>query len=394
MGVFYPEIIKIWENKKVLSDSIFGRILRKDYKHFSLKKGGFSMENYNTFLDDVQLEKNTFKPKLDKNGEKKKRDWAGKKKNSLLLAESYKRLGKEKRAMKVFNCAKELIFKECTNHGYRILSRANFCKDILCPVCSWRRSHINRGQLYKIIPEIYKLHPDVRFLFLTISRKNVSGEQLKDEITHYNKSFERFFKRSEIKNNPSILGYVKALEVTRNLDPKSKDYNTFHPHFHIMIAVKGSYFTRYRIHHSKYESLWAESVRVDYRPVVHICTVKNKVIDNKINYEEQEISELNAILETAKYAVKGSDYILKDTLLMDEGVDVFTGALDKRNMISYGGIFKTIKKELKLADVMSDNVDLVGESHKDCKCPICQTELKSVLYQFNLGYREYVRKDF
>ena len=39
------------------------------------------MENYNTFLDDVQLEKNTFKPKLDKNGEKKKRDWAGKKKN-------------------------------------------------------------------------------------------------------------------------------------------------------------------------------------------------------------------------------------------------------------------------------------------------------------------------
>ena len=28
------------------------------------------MENYNTFLDDVQLEKNTFKPKLDKNGEK------------------------------------------------------------------------------------------------------------------------------------------------------------------------------------------------------------------------------------------------------------------------------------------------------------------------------------
>ncbi len=353
------------------------------------------MDNDTTFLNDYQLKKDSCEIKVDeKTGEKKKRDWAGKKKNSLLLSESYKRLDREKRAMKVFNCAKELIFKECTNHGYRILSRANFCKDILCPICSWRRSHINRGQLRKIIPEIYKIHPDVRFLFLTISRKNVTGEQLKDEVTLYNKSFERFFKRSEIKKNPSILGYVKALEVTRNLTPRSKSYNTFHPHFHILIAVKSSYFSRDYISHSKYQSLWAESCRIDYKPVIDIRVVKDKISDNKINYEEREISEYNAILETAKYAVKGSDYILKDRYLMDEGVEIFTGALDKRNMISYGGIFKTIKRELKLADVMSDNADLVGESHKDCKCPICQSELKDVLYQFNLGCKEYVKKEF
>ena len=48
--------------------------------------------------------------------------------------------------------------------------------------------------------------------------------------------------RKEVKS--IVKGYIRKLEVTYNSDMSSKSYDTYHPHFHVVIAVNKSYFTR------------------------------------------------------------------------------------------------------------------------------------------------------
>ncbi len=83
-----------------------------------------------------------------------------------------------------------------------------------------------------IIPKVLKDYPTYRWLFLTLTVKNVSAESLRDEITKMNESFKRL---SKLKNFPGE-GWIKCTEVTHGKD------GTAHPHFHILMMVKPSYF--------------------------------------------------------------------------------------------------------------------------------------------------------
>ena len=46
-------------------------------------------------------------------------------------------------------------------------------------------------------------------------------------------------------------------------------------------------------------------------------------------------------------------------------------------------------KDLKLQDIESDEADLVGSDEEECKCPICQSDLKEIMYEWNIGLNEY-----
>ena len=77
---------------------------------------------------------------------------------------------------------------------------------------------------------------DKAFIFVTLTAPNVKGENLKDEITKYNKSFKKLVERIEIAKISK--GYIRKLEVTYN-----KERDDYHPHFHCIFAVDKSYFT-------------------------------------------------------------------------------------------------------------------------------------------------------
>ncbi|ELC8464112.1 protein rep (plasmid) [Clostridium perfringens] len=49
-----------------------------------------------------------------------------------------------------------------------------------------------------------------------------------------------FVNRKKVKN--VVIGYFRGLEVTNNLDKNSNDYDTYHPHFNIILMVNKSYF--------------------------------------------------------------------------------------------------------------------------------------------------------
>ena len=77
---------------------------------------------------------------------------------------------------RVYQCAEVLKFIE-QQDGTKKLYQSYFCKNKLCPICNWRRSMKYAYQAELVVNEAMKRYPKGRFLFLTLTIKNVSGKK-------------------------------------------------------------------------------------------------------------------------------------------------------------------------------------------------------------------------
>ena len=138
------------------------------------------------------------------------------------------------------------------------------------------------------------------------------------------------------------------LEVTRN-----KRNGTYHPHFHIVLAVLPSYFNNTYIKRDDWLHMWQQSMKDDSITQVDVRTVRNKKTG-----ETSGAAVGSAVAEVAKYAVKASDYVIKSKpQLMDEIVTTLTSALGGRRLTAFSGCFKQARQELELDDC--ENGDLI-----------------------------------
>ena len=276
----------------------------------------------------------------DKNSRGKDRNWRGRKIMSLKLADIFAKLGYKKALIeRVQSCGDVLRFIRHEDGSLK-LYQAYFCKNNLCPMCNWRRSMKYSYQTSRIVDEAIKQEPKGRFLFLTLTVKNVPGSELNRTLTSLTKSFDRLFKRAKVQKN--LIGYLRSVEVTHN-----EENNTYHPHIHVLMMVKTSYFAGKLNYISQEEwgQLWSQSLKVDYIPMVDIRSVKEKGKGLK-----------GAILETAKYPTKP----IKLDIENKQVVDVLYNGLYRKRQFGYGGIFKIIKKQLALDD--AENGDLIHTS--------------------------------
>lgn len=277
---------------------------------------------------------------VDKNSRGKERDWRGRKILSLKLADIFKELQYKKTFVeRVISCGDTLQFIQ-NQDGTLKLYQAYFCKNKLCPMCNWRRSMKYSYQTSRIVDEAIKQSPKGRFLFLTLTVKNVEGQALNSTISQLTKSFDRLFKRAKVQRN--LLGYLRSVEVTHNENDK-----TYHPHIHVLMMVRPSYFQSKKdyITQKEWSDMWSQSLKVDYVPMIDIRTVK-----------ETGKGLRGAVLETAKYPTKPIKFDVENKQVVD---DLYNGLYRKRQL-GYGGLFKTIKKQLALDD--AENGDLVHTS--------------------------------
>ena len=273
---------------------------------------------------------------VDKNSLGKERDWRGRKILSLKLADIFKELQYKKTFVeRVVSCGDTLRFIQ-NQDGNLKLYQAYFCKNKLCPICNWRRSMKYSYQTSKIVDEAIKQEPKGRFLFLTLTVKNVEGEALNSTISQLTKSFDRLFKRAKVQRN--LLGYLRSVEVTHNENDK-----TYHPHIHVLMMVRPSYFQSKKdyITQKEWSDMWSQSLKVDYVPMIDIRTVK-----------ETGKGLRGAVLETAKYPTKPIKLDIENKQVVD---DLYNGLYRKRQL-GYGGLFKTIKKQLALDDAENGNL--------------------------------------
>lgn len=277
-----------------------------------------------------------------------------KRKASEVLALSYLRIGYLNKSDRVLNCGTLLEFQRAENENEWKLSSANFCRDRLCPMCSWRRTYKIYAQISQIMNVIEN---DYAFLFLTLTIPNCSADELPKTIDRLQAGWQRLIHYKRFQT--AVKGYFKALEVTRNTDRRSKSYNTYHPHYHVILAVNPSYFkNKDYIKQAEWLSMWRKAMQDDSITQVDIRRCKGK---DCLEGAEAVKTLGSAVAEVAKYSVKSADYLGrmdKNGFLVapfpneeiDEAVLYLGAALHRRRLTALGGIFEETAKQLQLDD--------------------------------------------
>ncbi len=368
---------------------------------------------------------------------------------SQLLYKSYKRLGEKSKADNVKRCGSFLEFAKTfgddsegvparvpvgvspdagTSKIFKLYD-ANFCRDRLCPMCSWRRSLKIFNQVSQIMNVIEGKY---RFIFLTLTVRNCSGSDLPKVISRMQESWRLGLRRDK-RFKKAVKGYFKALEVTHNLqkylckyikDEKgnkkkitlvdenghlipNSSYDTYHPHFHCILAVDESYFNKRCPDYIK-QSEWLEMWRNAYgdqtitQVDVRTCKPKNSKdiadsehaieILNSVaeSYKTKSIS--SAVAEVAKYTVKSSSYLgwfdsdnnlhTYPNSIVDSSVSVLSGSLARRRLCDFGGVFKTAREQLQLDDCENgDLIHLSGELRSDVALMIYRYQWSAGAYK-------------
>jgi plasmid rolling circle replication initiator protein Rep len=233
----------------------------------------------------------------------------------------------EKRLKAIEECGTFLQFATDKKIEHRKLFTANFCHNRYCPICS-RNKSLKDAKDVKILTE-YLRDLGFEFLFATFTAPNCSQEELKAEITKYNQALSRMFKTEKYN---FIQGYIRKLEITYNDNKESKSYNTWHPHFHLLICVKKSYFKKSYVSKQEWLMDWRKAMRDSSITQVD---VKKVSLGRKNNIDK-------SILEITKYITKDFDFY-KDSSVFEH---FFKGTKGKR-MFAFSGVFKNAKKKLK-----------------------------------------------
>nr|WP_012477825.1 protein rep [Weissella cibaria]ABW76629.1 replication protein [Weissella cibaria] len=277
----------------------------------------------------------------------KVRPWRERKIENVRYAE-YLSILEFKRAHDIKNCGETLRFRKIGNHLK--LYQTWFCHKRLCPLCNWRKSMKNSSQLKQIIAETVAREPKGRFLFLTLTVKNVNtSEELKTSLRQLTKAFGKLSRYKQVAKN--LLGYLRSTEITVNEQDMS-----YNQHLHVLLFVKSSYFKNSNnyLAQAEWAKLWQKALKVDYEPVVHVQAVK-------ANKRKGTDSLQASAEETAKYEVKSADYMTADDEQNLSVIKDLEYALAGTRQISYGGLLKQVKQDLQLEDVENGNLIHVGD---------------------------------
>jgi plasmid rolling circle replication initiator protein Rep len=334
----------------------------------------------NNFQDDNGiLETGTGEILSDKRPNGEEKPWKKHKINSLKLHGLYEKalikdnyLITENRMQSLEHCGNNLLFSVNDKNEKKFKS-AYFCRLRTCPMCNWRKSLKMFGQTNKIANKILEQNSSTRFLFVTFTVENCSAEKLEETISFMNQGFKRLTDKSKKlaitnKFKSNMLGYIRAMEVTYN-----QEKDTYHPHIHCIFAVKAGYFKgNGYIKKSDWQYIWGECCKTEYEPIVHVQTIKN--------------STSKAVAEVAKYPVKMDELAnYQNENKAIKALIVFTKILKGRRLITFGGVFADIKKQLKLDDVETgDLVNLEDEQKENFQ------EVKKVLFKFNVKVGCYI----
>lgn len=270
--------------------------------------------------------------------------WDKHRKHAAIVQTLYDRSELATYANRIRECSQRLCFAlepQDTGEMKLRLRTARFCRVRHCPVCQWRRSLVWRARFLKAVPNVLQDHPNANWLFLTLTVRNCALEELRATVEEMNKAFGRMVKRKQF----PALGYVRSLEVTRGRDGSA------HPHFHILMVVRPSYFKgQTYLSQETWTELWKSCLRIDYTPIVNIKAVKPKHKDNDNGIQI-------AILETLKYGVKESD-LIADSQWLEE----LTKQLHKTRAVSVSGLLKQYISEEEPEDLINTDEEGIDES--------------------------------
>lgn len=244
-------------------------------------------------------------------------------------------------ALRIHSCGSWLQFLADKEIEKTKLVNGIFCNNRFCPICGKKKALKDAVEI-KVMTEYVMQELKRQYIFVTFTAPNVRGEKLSEEIKKYNASFKKLVEREKYKN--VIKGYIRKLEVTYNNDKKSKSYNTYHPHFHVLISVTSDYFSVNYIKQADWLKDWQEVMQDESITQVDVRRLKTKTKDMLEK----------SILEITKYIAKDSNYLSSEDVFSN-----FYKGLKGKRQYGYGGDFKVARTKLKnkeLEDYFTEDV--------------------------------------
>ena len=201
---------------------------------------------------------------------------------------------------KIANCALRLkaqvVLQEKTKPEVN-LQAAHLCNTRLCPFCEWRRTRVWRKRLHNALSAFYADHPKRIGVFLTLTVKNCPLDRLGETIDDMNRAWSRMSKRSFF---PTEF-WFRRTEVTIGASGPGQVV-TAHPHFHVLLLVRPSYFSRNYVKQTKWQKEWMDCARLDYPPVVDVRRATSNSRSGSSTSEDAH----SAVVEAAKYTTKAT----------------------------------------------------------------------------------------
>lgn len=238
-------------------------------------------------------------------------------------------------AYAVEDCASYVGFVDIK--GVAKVATANFCRRRLCNICVWRRQSKFVAQTFPVIQALRD--SGFRFIFATASLPNVPLERLSATIDQMLKAYDLLLKRRKVKR--AWEGKIRALEVTYN-----RERNDFHPHIHMLVAVRPEYFTNSDLYITldEFREMWTDSLREEF----------HSILDCKLQSVTDDGGE---VVETVKYSFKGT----KDS----NAIEGYFTALKGRRLISFSGVIAKQRKYFKMTDfenILTDDFEKPTDS--------------------------------
>ena len=219
------------------------------------------------------------------------------------------------------------------------LKAAHVCNTRLCPFCEWRRTRAWRARLTDGLTALYGDQPKLRGVFLTLTVRNPRLEDLGATLDHMNKAWSRLIKRSFFPSDK----WFRRTEITITGVPGSNCFSA-HPHFHVLLLVRPSYFSTGYIKQTTWQKEWMDAARLDYPPVVDVRASKKKCG----NGTDSESAAKGSVLEAAKYATKA-------TALMELGTAITEFHFQLRNRRLYA-LSKKLREYIKAGDISPEEL--------------------------------------
>ena len=241
-------------------------------------------------------------------GFSKHRRWNNPVSRALLMDHSTRDVGRA-----IANCAlrlKAAVILQPELEPEVNLTGAMLCRARLCPFCEWRRTKALRARLHQGLNALYEDKPKLVGVFLTLTVRNVPLEDLGAQLEEMNRAWKRmkqcsfwptdlWFRRTEVTVGSAPIGKKLFSD-----GPSGGGLNTYaHPHFHCLLLVRPSYFSRDYIKKSEWQKQWMMALRADYSPVVDVRAAKSKRAKSSECIDDAKA----AVLEAAKYTSKASE---------------------------------------------------------------------------------------
>ena len=191
--------------------------------------------------------------------------YADNKKNQIF----FKRLAKDIEAIE--SCSQTLEFgKDPKSQELRLIS-GSFCRNRLCPLCSWRRRLKISARFLTKFHLFLDCHPDSKFIFLTLTSQSCKPSDLRLHISKMQLAYKKLVgvyggkrdgKRDVLNQyNSFIKGSIRCFEITRSrsilMDRSEHRWGgleSCHPHIHALLAIEPTYeplnFDSYILHNN------------------------------------------------------------------------------------------------------------------------------------------------